>query len=74
MNSYDASVTALHYRPTADFRSIVLRAVVVVGLSLAIAAISRNVLELPALRLKRFFEPSAALKMEEIQIATETVA
>jgi len=51
----------------------VLRAVVV-GLSLAIAAISRKILKLPALRLKRFFEPSVAPKVEETQIAEETVA
>lgn len=73
MDGYDASLRALHYRPAADFRSIALRGAVVVGISLAIAAISRKILELPALRLKRFFEPSAAPKVET-RIAEEIVA
>jgi len=74
MNAYDASLKALHYRPITDFKSILLRAVVVVGLSFAIAAISRNALELPALRLKRFFEPSDATAVEATHIAKESVA
>jgi peptidoglycan/LPS O-acetylase OafA/YrhL len=65
MDAYDATLRALHYPPITDFKSIVLRAVVVVALSMAIAAISRKVLELPALRLKRFFEPRTASKIEE---------
>ncbi len=74
MDLYDASLKAFHYRPVTNFKSIVLRAVVVVGLSFVIAAISRKVLELPALRLKRFFEPGAASAIEVAQIAKETVA
>ena len=73
MDAYDASLKALHYRPVTDFRSILLRAVIVVGLSLVIAAISRKVLELPALRLKRYFEPGAAPKTEATQVAKETI-
>ena len=69
MDAYDASLKALHYRPIADFKSVVLRAIVVVALSIAIAVISRNVLELPALRLKRFFEPSDTPAVEPTQIA-----
>ena len=73
MDGYDAGLRALHYRPITDFRSIALRAVVVVGLSLAIAAISRTFLELPALRLKRFFEPRA-LRQTDTRIVEEVVA
>lgn len=73
MDGYDAGLRALHYRPITDFRSIVLRAIVVVGLSLAIAAISRTFLELPALRLKRFFEPRA-LGQTDTRIVEEVVA
>jgi peptidoglycan/LPS O-acetylase OafA/YrhL len=59
MDGYDAALRALHHAPAvAGFRGVLLRAGVVLMASFAIAAVSRVVLEHPALRAKRFFQPA----------------
>jgi peptidoglycan/LPS O-acetylase OafA/YrhL len=64
MDAYDAVPLMLSDAPVvAGFRGILIRAAVVVPVTFIIAAVSRVILEKPALRLKRFFEaPQNAVK------------
>jgi peptidoglycan/LPS O-acetylase OafA/YrhL len=64
MDAYDAGLKALGYLPAvAGFRGILMRAAIVLAVTFIIAAVSRVILEKPALRLKRFFEaPQEAVK------------
>jgi peptidoglycan/LPS O-acetylase OafA/YrhL len=60
MDGYDAALHALRQPPAiTNFQGILIRAAAVLAVCFAVAVISRNVIERPALRLKRFFEPSA---------------
>lgn len=61
MDSYDVSLKHLGYAPAVtSFGGIVVRATVVLVVCFIIAAISRAVIERPARRAKRFFEPTGA--------------
>jgi peptidoglycan/LPS O-acetylase OafA/YrhL len=69
MDGYDAAYRALYRSsPVADFRSVLIRAAIVLLVSFAIAAVSRVVVELPALRARRFFLPPAE-RAEDIATA-----
>ena len=58
MDAYDGSLRAFGFPPEATgFRAILIRGAVVLAASFLIAAVSRAVLEQPALRAKRFFQP-----------------
>jgi peptidoglycan/LPS O-acetylase OafA/YrhL len=62
MDAYDTTYRTLyHSPPTEDFRGVLIRATVVLLGSFAIAAISRVALELPALRARKFFQPTGRL-------------
>jgi peptidoglycan/LPS O-acetylase OafA/YrhL len=58
MNGYDALLKRMGL-PAADsgFGALIIRAAIVLTVCFALAAISRKTIELPALRLKRFFNP-----------------
>ena len=70
MDAYDNAYRALYHAPPAsDFRSVLIRAVAVLAVSYSIAAVSRIVLELPALRAKRFFQPSERIDAAKVALA-----
>jgi peptidoglycan/LPS O-acetylase OafA/YrhL len=61
MDAYDSAVLTSHIAlPASAFGRVLLRATVIVVASFCVAAISRRYLELPALSLKKFFQPRAA--------------
>ena len=66
MNGYDA-VLKMKGLPAANsgLGALVLRAVIVLTLCLVLGAISRKTIELPALRLKRHFNPPGPQRLAE---------
>ncbi|HWE49879.1 MAG TPA: acyltransferase [Bryobacteraceae bacterium] len=59
ISAYDATLNKLGLPRFSGFGGVLLRASVVLVLCFILAAVSRKVLEVPALRLKRFFTPES---------------
>ena len=57
MDAYDAVLNVLRFPPAVTgFPGVLIRAAIVLAVAFVIAAVSRVILEKPALRSKRFFE------------------
>ncbi|HEY3823883.1 MAG TPA: acyltransferase [Bryobacteraceae bacterium] len=69
VDAYNAGLSVLHLAPAlTNFEGVLMRAVVVTVVSLIIAAISRKVLEGPALSLKRYFVPRVVEQPEVVSV------